>query len=211
MAPESLERILDALGKRFIPADLDRTGLANDLECAAIEYRLGKRWRKRPADLQKKLERTARYAQKVIDELKDDTAARIALEALPEDVRGALLASGFDLSDLLGSLVLAPALHEHELDKISALKQLVDVGNSSAVQWLAGVTLPEIYQRHFRRKGKRSRDNGGPASGPYIRFVSAVLGEFSITKSDKPYSVETIDAAVGHGGIRRQNTTKNTI
>jgi hypothetical protein len=48
----------------------------------------------------------------------------------------------------------------------------------SQLEWLAGVSLPLVYERHFLRPARRSRNMGsGEPSGPMIRFVEATLKE----------------------------------
>jgi hypothetical protein len=48
----------------------------------------------------------------------------------------------------------------------------------SQLEWLAGVSLPLIYERHFLRQAGRSRNvSSGEPSGPMIRFVEATLKE----------------------------------
>lgn len=237
MAPEALERILDAVGKKFVPADLNRAALMDDLEHAAREFRLGQHYRKAPAEKQEKLKRMARYAQMLINALRDDDVARIALEALPDNVRRAMLASNFDLTDFfaalveapegktlepderklsqrlvaaLSTLVEAPTQHMRGRDKLTALKRSMGVGDASAFRWLVGVTFPEIYERHFKRMAGVSRNAAAKVRGPYVRFVKAALSELGISKSGKPYKPETIAAAL-HGEKQGPRELKNTI
>jgi hypothetical protein len=48
----------------------------------------------------------------------------------------------------------------------------------SQLEWLAGVLLPLVYERHFLRRAGRSRDmESGEPSGPMIRFIEATLKE----------------------------------
>jgi hypothetical protein len=48
----------------------------------------------------------------------------------------------------------------------------------SQLEWLAGVSLPLVYERRFLRRAGRSRNiESGEPSGPMIRFVEATLKE----------------------------------
>ena len=62
----------------------------------------------------------------------------------------------------------------------------------SAFDWLVGVHLATVYERHFGQPAGRSRMNNGQVGGPYIRFVQATLRELGILNRGKPYSRETI-------------------
>ena len=46
---------------------------------------------------------------------------------------------------------------------------LADKRHPSELEWLAGVSLPLVYEQHFRRRAGRSRNAGEP-SGPTVRF-----------------------------------------
>jgi hypothetical protein len=57
-------------------------------------------------------------------------------------------------------------------------------------EWLAGVSLPLVFERHFRRRAGRSRQNSKPSS-PTVRFVEATLNELGM-----PYAKESIIRAI---------------
>jgi hypothetical protein len=57
----------------------------------------------------------------------------------------------------------------------------------SEPEWLAGVSLPLVYERHFHSPAGRSRNAEGTPAGPTVRFVGATLSELSIA-----YSPESI-------------------
>jgi hypothetical protein len=67
----------------------------------------------------------------------------------------------------------------------------------SEPEWLAGVSLPLVYERHFHSPAGRSRNAEGTPAGPTVRFVEATLSELSI-----PYSPESIVRAFTR--LRRQ-------
>jgi hypothetical protein len=50
----------------------------------------------------------------------------------------------------------------------------------SELEWLAGVLLPLVYERHFLRPARRSQGAEGEPGGPTVRFVEAVLKELEV-------------------------------
>jgi hypothetical protein len=73
----------------------------------------------------------------------------------------------------------------------------------SELEWLAGVSLPLVYERHFLSPAGRSRNAEGKPGGPTVRFVEATLSELSI-----PYSPESIARAFTR--LRRQRDEERT-
>jgi hypothetical protein len=54
-------------------------------------------------------------------------------------------------------------------------------------EWLAGVSLPLVYERHFLRRAGRSRNVKGDPTGPMVDFIDAALKELGL-----PYARESI-------------------
>jgi hypothetical protein len=50
----------------------------------------------------------------------------------------------------------------------------------SQLEWLTGVSLPLVYERHFGRRAGRSRNVKKEVGGPAVRFIEAVLGELGL-------------------------------
>jgi hypothetical protein len=76
----------------------------------------------------------------------------------------------------------------------------------SALQWLTGTLLPEVYSKHFGKKATISRDFSSHApGGRYMRFANQVLVELKIECSD-----ETIASAL-HMVKSRKNNSKFPI
>jgi hypothetical protein len=68
----------------------------------------------------------------------------------------------------------------------------------SPLEWLAGVALSKIYERHFAEKPSIVRPAGSPsAGGRYIQFVKAIFEASEITHGGEPYSDESIARALG--------------
>jgi hypothetical protein len=55
-------------------------------------------------------------------------------------------------------------------------------------EWLAGVTLPLVYERHFGSRAGRSRNSEGEPTGPMVRFIQASLRALGMPE----YSPESI-------------------
>ena len=70
-------------------------------------------------------------------------------------------------------------------------------------EWLAGVSLPLVYERHFFSPAGRSRNARGKPGGPTVRFVEATMSELSI-----PYSAESIARAFTR--LKRQRDEERT-
>ena len=73
----------------------------------------------------------------------------------------------------------------------------------SEPEWLAGVALPLVYERHFLSPAGRSRNAKGEPGGPTVKFVEATLNELSI-----PYSRESIVRAFTRLGRLRDEERK---
>jgi hypothetical protein len=52
----------------------------------------------------------------------------------------------------------------------------------SVFEWLAGVSLPLVYERHFLRSAGRSRNAKSEPSGPMVRFIEATLRELGLPR-----------------------------
>ena len=52
-------------------------------------------------------------------------------------------------------------------------------------EWLAGVSLPLVFEWHFRERAGRSRAKDGKPSGPMVRFISATFKELGLRYSDE--------------------------
>jgi hypothetical protein len=97
---------------------------------------------------------------------------------------------------------LAAELERREREPIEFIRNNrerygIDLGEV-VMQKLTGEWLPEIFEKHFKRKAGSSRlvkgGQSGRPTGPYIRFVKAVLAAWKLD-----YSEEAITAAVQRG------------
>ena len=56
---------------------------------------------------------------------------------------------------------------------------------SSALQFLTGTLLKEVYKKHFGSEAKPGRDHRNAPDSPYIRFTRQVLVELRVECSDE--------------------------
>jgi hypothetical protein len=52
----------------------------------------------------------------------------------------------------------------------------------SLFEWLAGASLPLVYERHFLRRAGRSRNAKAEPDGPMVRFIEATLKELGLPR-----------------------------
>jgi hypothetical protein len=175
-------RILGAVGKKFVPADLDRSALR-----AAIEQ--------------------AWVAREIIDKNRPGPRLRRCLNQLDHAYKAAdklasTLVANNDLVERVTDLVPEAILNIRQVAiVIKVLKERIGnyrtIANEyrrvpTATEWLAGVELPCIYEVHFRRGTGVSRDKvSGKPGGPMVRFIAAALNEARVPVKD-----ETIVRAV---------------
>jgi hypothetical protein len=174
---QGLDRVLAKVGQRFVPKDLDRTGL-RDAIARAVEskenidrYRGGKRSRA----VRESLQRIRQKAEELDACLRENNDAMRMIEKLQpsasEDVIRILCTAGG----------LEQALGESNERVISRYARRIPTSN----EWLAGVELPLVFEDFFHRKAGLSQSRSkhkhsgrrAPPSGPTVRFVSAVMIE----------------------------------
>jgi hypothetical protein len=170
-----LDKIIEAVGKKFVPAGLDRSALRraiDDSEKSAEEiavHRRGARARKSLKRL-KQIRETAELLAVLLD-TKDDASNLIQklCGEWPNAMVSRLIVDVETLEDVLGD------------GKPSQW------GNPSANEWLAGVELPCVFQEHFHREPGGSRNKARKVGGPCVRFIEATMRELG--KSYDPASI----------------------
>ena len=166
-----LDKIIIAVGKNFVPADLDRSALRRAIDDS-----------EKSAEIIA-VQRHGAPARKLLKQFKQvrETTDQLAL----------LLDAKNDASDLIQELC-------GEWPKAMVSRLIVDVealewvlGNRefpqgpNAKEWLAGVELPCVFEEHFHRKPGRSRNKDGEPDGPCVRFIATTMLELG-----KQYSLE---------------------
>ena len=185
MDDEALTRILDVVGSRFIPANLDRDGLRVDIQLAAMWWMQITGEKKQPARL-RRLQDIRRTAEDLKRLLEEDAQSGLALSKYPFTGSDPLTMLN-QLTNYVNRVLEPPEPPDGMPTRPVPLK-------GSAFDW-AMLSLMELYSKYFRRKAGISR-SGGKIDGPFIRFVDAALRELKIFNDGKPYSRETIAKAV---------------
>ena len=189
MDDEALTRILDAVGSKFIPANLDRDGLRADIQLAALWWMQITGQKNQPARL-RRLQDIRRAAEDLKRLLEEDAQSGLALSKYPF--------TGSDPLTVLNQLtnyvnrVLEPP--DRALEPLDGMRTRPVPLEGSAFDWAVS-SLMDTYTKYFRRKAAFSR-TGGEVAGPFIRFADAALRELKILNDGKPYSRETIARAV---------------
>jgi hypothetical protein len=193
ISDDAIGRILDAVGEGFVPADLDRSAL-----CAAIEQAWASREiieKNRPGPrLKKCLEQLDGVHEAANSLLSVLTADNNATELVTE-----LLPNGVSNVELLANA--AKALRQTFSEHIETTRKNYQHRIPTAVEWLAGVELPCIYEEFIDLAAGRSRANkSGKPSGPMVRFIAAVLNKAQLRAED-----ETIVRAFSRlSGVRKR-------
>ena len=172
----SLDEIIKAVGKKFVPADLDRSELRRAIDESEKHaeiisvHRRGTRARKLLKQL-KQVRKTTDQLALLLDAKNDasDLIQKLCGE-WPKDMVGRLIA------------------HVEALEQGLSDGKPSQWGNPTANEWLAGAELPCVFEEHFHRKpgGSRNktRKQGG---GPCVRFIEATMREWG-----KPYEPASI-------------------
>ena len=176
-----LDRILAAVGRPFIPHELNKNSLRAALNEAAEGKEIVDRFRSesRTRALTKAVVRISGVADRLAKALKEnDDASQLITNAVPQ-----ILTTMTELIEYAGVL-------EQKLSDTNRLVRARYDRIPSRREWLAGVELPNIFEEFFGRKAGRSRNAGAP-SGPTVRFILAVMSEI-----DHPPKSETIVRAM---------------
>jgi hypothetical protein len=177
----ALDRILDAVGKKFIPVNLNRRALwtaiikAEKSKEIIDRLRLGSRARA----IVKSMKHTSNAAESLEGAIKEnDDVNQLIANLLPSI-----------LADIGRLIVVTKETAQSWSESGKAICAQYD-RPPSAGEWLAGVELPLIFEECFGRKAGRARTNNKP-SGPTVRFITAVMSEM-----DTPLADETIVRAM---------------
>ena len=177
----ALDRILAAVGRSFIPHELNKNSLRAALNEAAEGKEIVDRFRSgsRTRALTKAVVRISGVADRLAKATKRKRR-RLSIDyeccaTNPNDYD--------ELIEYAGVL-------EQKLSDTNRLVRARYDRIPSRREWLAGVELPNIFEEFFGRKAGRSRNAGAP-SGPTVRFIVAVMSEI-----DHPPKSETIVRAM---------------
>jgi hypothetical protein len=188
-----IERVLEVVGARYIPPDLNRKQLVYDVNSAWNFYR---NYRKETS----KGRRTAllKYTKQVI------AAANVLSELLDQphevadDFRKFVSQATFPLSDLQTRLQHLPRLARRLHDSYDVQMPIQPAYGLTATDFFLARDLARIFKKHFKREPGRSRSpTGGSPHGPFIRFAEAVGGALG-----QSATAETISKALTMSSLR---------
>jgi hypothetical protein len=220
---EAIDRILAAVGKGRIPPGLDRKALCADIADAyhsrdcAFDLGYGSEARARV----KLLRRIRKTAEKLALLLKADLAADAMIRGHLEEITPpwGKIASPMgspaapkpidQLDRLLRAVAMVEKVQEHVATKWrEGHKHDPDLRGRrvTETEWLAGVSLPLVFEWHFRERAGRSRSKAGKPSGPMVRFIDATMKELGL-----PYDAESIMRAYSLRAPLRAQQRKGTI
>jgi len=200
----AVERILAAVGAKFVPADLDKQKLGKDLaSCftvysSAVQRRSDKPTKDRIDQLQSIQKAANRLEEQLMpDDVWDWSDRYSECEYLQSEVQHLIKRLDSEIEDLTFELEWGPDWREAIRLNVSP-RTLADRWKArSPFEWIAGHYLPEVFRTHFGTRATFHRRKGVP-EGPAIRFIEQALTELRITKSGRPYSREYIAKTIGN-------------
>jgi hypothetical protein len=195
----AIARILQAADK--CSSNLDQAEFWSDLVRCVERFRLRSTYGKASfiRAREKRFSAIQKHAKELALLLKEDEAEEDLIgynwrEILPRDMLSPL-AFAENLSRLL--MDLKHLWNEKSPDSLRnhlAMFEKDYGGGMSAFEMLAGGELALVFKKFFSEPSF-SRTEQGP-TGPFIKFVLAVLTEFKITNRGRPYRAETVAAAL---------------
>jgi hypothetical protein len=200
----AIERILAAVGAKFILANLDKLKLGKDLaSCftvysSAVQRSSDKPTKDRIHRLKSIQEAAKRLEEQLVpDDVWDWSDRYRECEYLQSEVQHLIKELDSEIEDLTFELEWGPDWREAIRLGVSP-RTLADRWKArSPFEWVAGHCLPEVFRTHFGTTATFHRRKGVPDS-PAIRFIEQALTELGITKSGRPYSREYIAKAIGN-------------
>jgi hypothetical protein len=214
--PTAVERIVAAVGEKFVPADLDKLKLAEDLAtcftvyCSAVQRRSDKPIKDRIRRLNSIQKAAKRFERQLApDDIWDWKDRYSECEYIDDHVKNLIHRLDLEIADLQFELEWGPDWHEAIRLNVSA-KTLKDRWRAhSPSEWIAGHYLPEVFRTHFGTTVTFHRRKGVPDS-PAIRFIGQALIELQITKSGRLYSRESIAKAISDVRTLRTRRRRST-
>jgi hypothetical protein len=194
-----IDRILHQVGDGLCPPTLDREALVAALERVAQSYSMQRYLDDQPSDrkMLQQVERilsTARRLDNLLPTL-DGSGSED-----PDPLWRLMRTAASDIGDpasaawqaIEGVRLSVALFHKILQDRSYSLGWN---GHPSAESWLIEDALPKIYEQHFGRSFRMSRDKlTGLPSGPGIRFIIEVLSIMGVlTRDGKSYGPEAIE------------------
>jgi hypothetical protein len=199
----AIERILKAVGKKHVPHDLDKQALCRDIADAytardhAFDLFDGSKSRQRLEALRRISKATERQIALLEADVGMDAMIGFALKRAGINMPAYPMSRPLTVAALLQQLRHGIAATEKTQQRINEKWRTEHKHNLSLrgrrlteKSWLAGVTLPLIFEMHFHKRAARSRGKAGKPNGPMISFIAATMQELGL-----PYDLESIARA----------------
>jgi hypothetical protein len=174
---QALDRILAAVGKKFVPAELNGNALWSAIKEADETKNIVDRFRSGPRTraIRKSMKSIAKAADALARAIKENEDSTQLIDQnvplVPKSIQ---------------QLIDFSAYLEQKLGKSNAYLRAKYDRIPSATDWLGGVELPNVFEEFFDRKAGRSQSDDGP-SGPTVRFIVAAMNE--IGRSPSPETI----------------------
>jgi hypothetical protein len=194
---QAIDRIVKAIGGKHVPRGLDRQALCSDIADAyyrrdhAFDLYKGSTAQR---DL-KHLRRVRHTAAKLLGLLRRDTRVEAMIGAMISAAPTAGVGphpprqSPIDLlNQLLDAVARVERVRAHAAEEWRTAHKRDSVlrgRRPTGTEWLAGVSLPLVFERHLQKPARRSRTKEGAPAGPLIQFVRVVLKELQLTYADE--------------------------
>ncbi len=200
-----IERVLEGVGARYVPQNLNRKQLVYDINRAWSFYH---DYRKETS----KGHRTAllKYTKRVIG------AANALSDLLDQphedadDFRKFVSHAAFPLSEFRTRLQRLPGLAESLQNAYKVQMPSRTAYGLAPTEFFLGYDLPRIFKKHFKREGGRSRQHtGGTPYGPFIRFAEAVSG--ALGQNATAESISTAITKASQRGLRRPRASQRNL
>jgi len=197
MDRDAVDRIVDAVGAEHYRKRKSREDLGARLDRAEFWFRVNVDLRSSSTAREKRLSAAAKAASRL--QLALDRLEQHDLPTKPRtnELRGNI--------QLLRAALTPPAPESELLQKAAEeWAEELHLKKRSALEWLVGVKLPQIFKTFFDVPVGFSRGTAKKALGPFIRFAEQALRELGITNYyGEPYSAETIARALSDVRTRR--------
>jgi hypothetical protein len=191
VSSDAIDRILVAVGEKFVPVGLDKRALMDDINKALATQRQIDRFR--PL--------RARKCSKDLQRIDKALGAAASLLAADNDATRSIVEIAPKMPQAIDhARIVVEAIKRRLENSIKVTSSRYPNRVPTAIEWLVAVELPCIYEEHIHRKAAVSRGSSRKPGGPTVRFIEAVLREIG-----EAYSAPSIVRAMTRlASLRKQ-------
>ena len=189
----NIDRILEHVGRDFVPDTLDKLELRQDILAVLDHYQgykgtTAKGTRTRRRNYAEKVSKHARALFELLTDPGPDAtvARRVINQTLSKDDHAEPFL--ISLTNGLNKLAMTSLAVVRKYSGPDPMREILEV---SPTDWLLGEGLVQVFEEHFNRPVTRTRADGGPPVSPYIRFATAVTAQLG-----EPFTDETVSKAI---------------